>query len=164
MIKKIGTLARNKKLTVNCVVSPEDKVMTALKKMSYGNLGAVLVMENDKIVGIFTERDYARKLILNGRSSFRTFIHQVMTTKVIYVTEDYTLEECLDLMNFRKIRHLPVFEGGQVISLVALEDVTGALRNRQEVTILELTKYITGELVHSETEEGSRHSELGHFV
>lgn len=126
-------------------LSPYDTVATALGKMSDNSLGAVLVMDEGDVVGIFSERDYARKLLLQKRSSLVTPIHEVMVRKVIYVTPDYSLEECLALMTKKHIRHLPVIDSqGEVLSLISIEDVVEEVLDGKEFMISELTRYVTG--------------------
>lgn len=126
-------------------VSPYDTVAAALGKMADNNLGAILVMDEGEIVGLFSERDYARKLLLHGKSSLVTPIHKVMVKKVIYVTPEYLLEECLALMTKKHIRHLPVIDNqGKVLALISLEDVVEAVLEGKEFLIAELTKYVTG--------------------
>lgn len=125
-------------------VRPHDTVETALKLMSDYDTGAILVMENDKILGIFSERDNARKTTIRNQSPQTTRICDVMVKQVIYVSPDYKLTECLALMENKRIRHLPVLDNGQVIALIGIQDVSGSLIEDQEFMIGELTKYITG--------------------
>jgi predicted transcriptional regulator len=125
-------------------VMPHDTVATAIQRMSEYNLGAVLVLENHEIVGIFSERDYARKIMLMGKSSLTTPVFSVMAVNVIYVTPNYTLDECLAIMTNKHFRHLPVIENGKLVSLISIEDVAAALIEGKEFMIAELTKYITG--------------------
>lgn len=128
-------------------VSPYDTVASALCKMSDNNLGAILVMDEGEIVGLFSERDYARKLLLHGKSSLVTPIHEVMVRKVIYVTPDYLLDECLALMTKNHIRHLPVIDiKGEALALLSIEDIVEAILEGKEFMIAELTRYITGSL------------------
>lgn len=126
-------------------VSPYDTVAWAVRKMSDHNLGAIPVMDAGEIVGLFSERDYARKLLLYGKSSAITPIHDVMVRRVLYVTPDYLLEDCLALMTQKHIRHLPVLdERGKVLALISLEDVVEAVLEGKEFMISELTRYVTG--------------------
>jgi CBS domain-containing protein len=126
-------------------VSPSDSVAKALRKMAVNNLGAILVMEEGKILGLFSERDYARKILLFGKSSLSTEINEVMAKKVIYVTPEYLLDECLALMTRKNIRHLPVLGvGGEVLALLSLEEVVEAILDGKEFMIAELTRYVTG--------------------
>jgi CBS domain-containing protein len=125
-------------------ISPIETVQAALKKMADYDSGALLVMERGKLVGIFSERDYARKIILKGKSSLTTPIHDVMTKEIICVTPEYDLDECLALMSACKIRHLPVLENDRVTAFLAVEDVAFAMIDDNEFLIEELTTYITG--------------------
>lgn len=126
-------------------VSPYDTVATALRKMSDHNLGAILVMDEGEIVGLFSEREYARKLFLQGKSSPVTPVHEVMVRKVIYVTPDYLLEECLALMTKKHIFYLPVIDANGVVqALIGIEDVVEAILDGKEFMIAELTRYVTG--------------------
>lgn len=125
-------------------VKPDETVATALKKMSDHNLGAILVLEKNQVTGLFSERDYARKLLLQGRSSLTTPVKEVMTTDVLYVTPDYLLDECMALMTSKKIRHLPVIDQGRLLSVLSMDEVAEALLEGKEFMIAELTRYITG--------------------
>ena len=125
-------------------ISPIETVEVALKKMADYDSGALLVMEDSQLVGIFSERDYARKILLKGKSSLTTPIYEVMTTQVICVTPEYDLDECLALMSACKVRHLPVIENEKVVAFLGIEDVSFALINDNEFLIDELTTYITG--------------------
>lgn len=143
-METVGSLRRPKYIPS---VEPTDTVATALQKMADYDLGAILIMKDDRIEGVFSERDYARKILLKGKSSLTTPISEVMTTQVIYVTPEYTLEECLALMTKKKMHHLPVIEGNKLLSFVNMEDVVAALIEDQVFYINELTKYVSGELI-----------------
>lgn len=140
-------------------VQPQDSVAFALELMSDNDLGAVLVMENHQIIGIFSERDNARKTVLRDRPAQTTPVSEVMVDKVIYVTPSYTLEECLAIMESKKIRHLPVLEENEVIAMIGIQEISGTLIKDQEFMIGELTKYITGALIY-EKEDGPHHPNL----
>jgi len=133
-------------------IAPIDTVATALQIMADNDLGAILVIDQNRIVGIFSERDYARKILLKGKSSLTTPVSEVMNSRVIYVTPDYTLEECLALMTKRKMRHLPVIDHSKLLSVITMEEVVGALIDDQVFYINELTKYVTGSLVLEDTD------------
>lgn len=126
-------------------VSPYDSVASALSIMSENNLDAILVMDGSEIVGLFNEKNSARKLLLNGKSSTLTPVHEIMERAVIYVTPDYLLDECLALMTKKHIRHLPVIDkNGETLALISIEDVVEAVLEGKEFMISELTRYITG--------------------
>lgn len=125
-------------------VSPDDTVYHALELMAEKNIGAVLVTEGDDIVGIMSERDYARKVILKGKFSKDTPVREIMTERVLFVTPDHTVRECLALMTQRRFRHLPVMDQGKLAGLISIGDVVKALIADQEFTIEQLENYITG--------------------
>ncbi len=125
-------------------VTPETLVYDALKLMADKDIGAVLVMKDGKLVGIFSERDYARKVILKGRSSKDTPVGELMSKKIFYVTPDNTLEECMAIMTEQHIRHLPVLEDGKVVGMITMRDVVQQIIKDQKFTIEELKKYIIG--------------------
>ncbi len=143
MVKFVRDILKNKGNDV-WSVPPEATVYEALQRMAEKNCGAVLVMENDKIVGIFSERDYARRVILQGRRSMDTKVAEVMNTNVIFVNGDRTVEESMALMSGRRIRHLPVMEGDKLIGLISIGDVVKAVIEEKEYIIKELENYITG--------------------
>ncbi len=125
-------------------ISPETSVYQALELMAQKEVGALLVIENDKLVGIFSERDYARKIILKGKASKDTAVGELMTTSVYYVTPDNTLEEAMALMTSKHIRHLPIMNQGKLVSIVTLGDVVKKIISEQKLTIDELENYVTG--------------------
>ncbi len=125
-------------------VTPDTLVFDALKLMAEKDIGAVLVMEEGKLVGIFSERDYARKVILKGKSSKETTVGELMSRNVICVSPDQTLEECMVLMTEEHIRHLPVVENDKVIGIITIGDVVHQIIKDQKFTIEELRKYIIG--------------------
>ena len=126
------------------VVTPKDTVYRALQLMAENNVGAVMVSEAGRMVGIFTERDYCRKVILMGRSSLNTPIQEIMTQKMITVRPDQPLEECLELMTKYHIRHLPVHDGDKLIGLVSMRDVMETIISVKEDRIERLESYILG--------------------
>ena len=126
------------------VVSPTDTVYRALQLMAENNIGAVMVVDCGQIVGIFTERDYCRKIILMGRSSLNTPIHEIMTTKMITVSPNQSMEECLELMTKYHIRHLPVQDGEKLVGMVSMRDVMEAIIATKEDRIGRLENYILG--------------------
>jgi len=125
-------------------VAPTDTVYRALQLMAENNVGAVMICEENKIVGIFTERDYCRKIILMGRSSVNTPIHDIMTKKMITVGLEQTLEQCIELMTKYHIRHLPVEENNQVVGIVSMRDVMTAIISYKQDQIDRLENYILG--------------------
>lgn len=125
-------------------VGPDDTVLHALGIMAEKEIGAVLVLEGDGIVGILTERDYARKVVLLGRSSRESAIRDVMTHEVICVTPDKTIDRCLALMTNKRVRHLPVVDDKHVVGLVSIGDLVHARIQEQEQVIEQLQHYIAG--------------------
>ncbi len=125
-------------------VHPDDMVLDALKIMKKENIGSVLVEEGDKLVGIFTERHYARNVFLKGRSSPKTPIREVMKTKVICVAPEQTVEACMALMTEKRVRHLPVLRGKQLIGVISIGDIVKNIISNQQFTIEQLEHYISG--------------------
>ncbi|HQR59123.1 MAG TPA: CBS domain-containing protein [Azonexus sp.] len=134
--------AKNRPLAV---VTPGDSVFQALSLMAMHDVGALLVLDGEDLVGIFTERDYARKLILHGKSSKETLVSEIMSDKVAYVTLSATVDECMALMTEKHFRHLPVLsEDGEVIGIVSIGDLVKATISNQQFLISQLEHYITG--------------------
>jgi CBS domain-containing protein len=119
-------------------------VFDALKVMAEKNVGALLVMEGNQLIGIFSERDYARKVVLKGESSHNITIRNVMTSGVISVTPDQSIEDCMALMTGKHIRHLPVLENSKLVGMISIGDVVKAIISQHEDTIKQLENYITG--------------------
>jgi|SRR5436853_3759788 len=127
-------------------ITPEASVFDALKLMAEKNIGALLVMTKaDQPVGIISERDYARKIVLMARSSKETRVRDVMSSPVMYVSSDRTSEECMALMTERRLRHLPVMDGGKLIGLISIGDLVKDVISEQKFIIRQLERYITGE-------------------
>jgi CBS domain-containing protein len=124
-------------------VTPQSKVFDALKLMADKNIGAVLVAENENIVGILSERDYARKVALEGKSSKELPVQNIMSQRVLYITSDKNLDECMALMIEKKIRHLPVFENDKLRGIISIGDVVKAVLDHKKFTIEQLEQYIT---------------------
>ncbi len=119
-------------------VSPTTTAYEALEVMAEKNIGAVLVFENEKLVGVFSERDYARKVILKGKSSKDTNVSELMTRDVFYVKPENTLDECMALMTSKHIRHLPVFDDKQIKGIITIGDVVKEVISEQEIMIKDL--------------------------
>ena len=125
-------------------VEPKATIFEALEIMSEKEIGALLVMEDGKLTGIFSERDYARKVILKGKSSKETPVGELMTKKVFYMDPQKTINDCMAMMTAKRIRHVPVIEDNQVVGIVTIGDVVNQIISEQEVTINHLENYITG--------------------
>ncbi len=124
-------------------VAPGDTVFTALRLMADRNIGAVLVRSNEKLEGIFSERDYARKVVLLGKMSRETLVSEIMTPRVVSVEPNWTADQCMALMTEKRIRHLPVMEQGRLVGLISIGDVVRAVVDEQQFTIDVLQRYIT---------------------
>jgi CBS domain-containing protein len=125
-------------------ISPDSTLYEALKELADKNVGALLVLESEKMVGIISERDYARKVVLQGKSSRNTTVREVMTPGVIAVGINETIENCMDLMTRNKIRHLPVVKDGAVAGIISIGDIVKAIISEQQATIQDLEQYIVG--------------------
>ncbi|HEY8560007.1 MAG TPA: CBS domain-containing protein [Pyrinomonadaceae bacterium] len=125
-------------------VAPDDTVFEAIKLMAEKGVGALLVMNGTELVGVISERDYARKVILNGKSSEKTRVGEIMTTEVICAPPEQTVEECMRVMTENRIRHLPVVRGGKVVGVLSIGDLVKAIIEEQHFTIKQLEMYITG--------------------
>ena len=140
----VSQLLKNKDSKV-WSISPQAPIYEALELMAEKKIGALPVIENNQLVGIFSERDYARKVILKGRSSKVTLIGELMTSKLYCVTLNDTVDTCMVLMTSKRIRHLPVLENDQLLGIVTIGDVVKHVISGHEITIRELEKYIKGE-------------------
>jgi CBS domain-containing protein len=125
-------------------IAPEATVYEALQLMADKNIGALVVVKDRKVVGIFSERDYARKVILHGKSSKTVTVGELMTKEVLYVSPDDTIENCMALMTAKRARHLPVLENSHLVGVVSIGDVVKEIISDREFTIQQLEKYITG--------------------
>jgi CBS domain-containing protein len=125
-------------------VSSDSTVYDALQEMADKNVGALLVVEVDKLVGVFSERDYARKVILHGKASKDTLVKEIMSTEVFWVRPDQTIAACMELMTNKRIRHLPVLDEGRLVGVISIGDVVKAIISEKEFAIQQLEQYITG--------------------
>lgn len=125
-------------------IAPSASVLDALKSMAELRIGALLVMEGQTIVGILTERDYARKIALMGRTSLTTLVSDVMTTAVMYVQPTQSSEECMALMTQNRLRHLPVVDDGMVIGMISIGDLVKDIISEQQFIIEQMKHYISG--------------------
>ncbi|HNV55934.1 MAG TPA: CBS domain-containing protein [Smithellaceae bacterium] len=125
-------------------ISPKATVYEALEKMSEKEIGALVVMENKKVVGIFSERDYARKIILQGKTSKKTLVKEVMSSHLFSVTPDTTVEDAMVLMTGKHIRHLPVFEKSKFVGIISIGDVLKLIISNKDFLINQLSDYIAG--------------------
>lgn len=123
-------------------VAPEAPVLEAIRLMAEHSVGALLVMQGDKLAGIVSERDYARKVILKGRSSSDTSVQQIMTADVLTVETSFSVQQCMQIMTDRRVRHLPVVEAGRVLGMLSIGDLVHAVLAEQAQTIEQLENYI----------------------
>jgi len=128
-------------------IGPNDSVFRALREMALHNVGALLVMDFGKVVGIVSERDYARKVVLKDRTSRETQVSEIMESRVLYVVPRDTAEGCMALMTEKRIRHLPVFEHGELVGLISIGDILKAVIEDHEYLIDQLICYTTGSTV-----------------
>ena len=125
-------------------VHPDDSVFDAVQKLANANIGSLIVVEDGRPVGIFTERDYARNVILKGKASPTTPVRDIMTTRVIYVQPEQTVEECMAIMTDKHIRHLPVLEGEKLVGMISIGDLVKSIIADQKYTIEQLEQFIQG--------------------
>ncbi len=123
-------------------VRPDDTVLHALQMMENKDVGALLVKDDDRLVGIFTERHYARKVFLKGRASPKTLIREVMETDVVYVEPEQTAEACMALMTEKRIRHLPVLRDGRLVGIISIGDLMKSIIADREFSIDQLVRYV----------------------
>ncbi len=129
---------------VHCI-HPDASVFDALKMMAENNIGSLVVLEDGKLVGVITERHYAREIVLKGRTSPGTLVRDIMSTKVIYARPDQLVEECMAVMTARAVRHLPVLEGGRLVGIVSIGDMVKSVIDDQKFIIEQLEHFIHGD-------------------
>ena len=124
-------------------IGPEASVYEAIELMADKEVGALVVLEGDSLVGVLSERDYARKVVLQGRSSKGTKIKEIMTSRVVYARPTQTVEECMALMTDKRIRHLPVMDGDELLGVISIGDLVKAIIEEQQHVIEQLEQYIS---------------------
>jgi CBS domain-containing protein len=144
-MKTVAELLRTKPPRGIIKIAPEISVLEAIKVLAAENIGAAVVMSGDRLAGIFSERDYTRKVILKGRSSDTTRVEEIMTANVVVVSPRTKTRECMALMTEKNIRHLPVVDEGRVIGMVSIRDIVGDIIADQDFTIEQLEHYISGQ-------------------
>ena len=140
----VAQVIKNKAVQSIFTISPNATVLEAIKIMADKGVGALVVAEDEKLLGIFSERDYTRKIALMDRSSSNTLVADIMTVKVITVNLSHTVEECLGLMTDRHLRHLPVLENDKLVGFISIGDLVKAAMDDQRVLIEQLQHYISG--------------------
>ncbi|MEK6255905.1 MAG: CBS domain-containing protein [Chloroflexota bacterium] len=125
-------------------IKPDAQVYDALKLMADKDVGALLVLEHNNVIGLLSERDYARKVVLMGKTSMTTPVSEIMTRRVVFISPDQSIEECMALMTAKRIRHLPVLENEELIGIITIGDVVKAIISEQEFMISQLENYIKG--------------------
>ena len=144
-MKTVAELLRAKPAPRVVTVRPEQSVLEAIKVLAQEDIGAAIVMTGGRIAGIFSERDYTRKIVLQGRSSDTTRVEEIMTPNVIVVTPRTKTRECMQLMTEKNIRHLPVVDEGRCVGMVSIRDIVSDIIADQDFTIGQLEHYISGQ-------------------
>ena len=144
-MKTVAQILKSKPDLAVHTIGPAATVYEAVKLMADRNVGALVVVEHGKVVGIVSERDYARKVALMARSSKDTLLRDIMSSPVMYVQPEQTSDECMALMTENRLRHLPVMDGGQLIGLVSIGDLVKATLSEQQFIIEQLEHYISGQ-------------------
>ena len=145
-MKTVAQIIQSKKIKQVFTIEADDTVLSALRVMADNNIGALPVTEQGKVVGVISERDYARKCVLKGRASVGTTVREIMSSPVITVNSRQGVSECLSLITDRHLRHLPVLDEGQLIGLVSIGDLVKETIAEQEELIRQLEQYIRGEV------------------
>ncbi len=140
-MNSVRAILNAKDKTVHAI-TPDSTVYDALKLMSDKEIGALIVIENDSVVGIFSERDYARKITLQGKTSKETLVRDIMTSDLLYVGPENTVEECMVLMTGKHVRHLPVFDKGEFMGIISIGDVVKSIISNKDFLIDQLSNYI----------------------
>ncbi|MGD0356853.1 MAG: CBS domain-containing protein [Terracidiphilus sp.] len=140
----IGLVLKHKENNRVLTIAPEQTVYEALEMMAEHGVGALLVLSNQRLVGILSERDYARKGIIKGHAAKLTQVHQIMTSPVVFVSPEQTVDECMTLMTERRIRHLPVLQDDKVVGMISIGDLVKCVISGQAQAIEALQGYITG--------------------
>jgi CBS domain-containing protein len=143
-MKSVAHILKSKPDSTVYTIAPTASVFDALKLMADKSIGGLVVTEGEQVVGMMTERDYARKVILVARSSKETPVRAIMTSQVMYVRPDNTSEDCMRLMTENRLRHLPVMDGGKLVGLVSIGDLVKDIISEQKFIIEQLEHYITG--------------------
>jgi CBS domain-containing protein len=142
---RVSAILAQKKVSTVWSIPPNAMVVDAIQLMDEKNVGALPVVENDTLVGIVSERDYTRKVILKGRSSKETPVSDIMTKQLLTVTPDHSVTECMRIMTEKRVRHLPVLEGSNLVGILSIGDVVNWFISAQTATINNLERYITGD-------------------
>jgi CBS domain-containing protein len=143
MTETIASILRNKGREI-WSIDPEETVYDAIAMMADKGIGALLILSEGKLVGVFSERDYARKIILQGRSSKSTRVREIMTGDPVTVTPEHTVDECMRIITHHRVRHLPVMDGDKLLGVISIGDLVNAIIASQAQTIDHLHTYITG--------------------
>ena len=141
-MKPVAELLKTRQYREIYSVAPTATVFEAITLLAEKGVGALMVMEGEKLAGIFSERDYTRKIAIVGRNSRETLVSDIMTTPVLYVTPTHRTHECMALMSDKNIRHLPVLEGGRVVGMLSIRDLMNDIIAEHEFTIAQLESYI----------------------